>query len=250
MTSVTPLASLAAFGAAILAAGGCARPHPSPAPGPSRVIAQAPDSFTVDFATTKGVVTVMARRHWAPHGVDRFHHLVATGFYDDTRFFRVIPGFVAQFGLPGDPAIAAIWKERPLPDDSVRASNVRGTVSYASAGRDSRSTQLFVNLRDNSRLDTLGASGFAPIGEVIGGMDVADALHSGYGEAMPRGRGPAQDSISLHGNAWLDRNFPELDAIRTATITRVWRSDEGPAGDLGAMGPGGGSGLGSAVLLQ
>lgn len=216
------ITSLAGFGVAVALVVACAQPQPLLQPSPDPAVALAPDSFTVDFETSKGTFTVMARRAWAPHGVDRLHHLVASGFYDDTRFFRVIRGFVAQFGLPADPAMAAIWKERTIPDDPVKASNVRGTVSFARAGRDTRSTQLFVNLRDNSRLDTLGGFGFAPVGEVIRGMDVVDSLHSGYGEAMPRGRGPAQDSISRQGNSWLDRNFPELDRIRTARITQSW----------------------------
>ncbi|MBA3890737.1 MAG: peptidylprolyl isomerase, partial [Gemmatimonadaceae bacterium] len=152
---MTPLSSLAAFGVALVAVAACARPHPLLEPRPAAVVAPAPDSFTVDFETSRGVFTVLARRDWSPHGVDRFHSLVANGFYDDTRFFRVIPGFVAQFGLPADPAVAAIWKERSIPDDSVRATNGRGTVSFARGGRDSRATQLFVNLRDNARLDTL-----------------------------------------------------------------------------------------------
>lgn len=185
---------------------------------------QAPDSFTVDFATSRGTFTLLARRRWSPHGVDRLYQLVSSGFYDDTRVFRVIPRFVAQFGIPGDPAVAAAWKDRTIPDDPVRATNSRGTVSFARAGRDTRGTQLFVNLRDNARLDTLGGFGFAPLGEVVRGLAVVDSLHSGYGESMPRGRGPIQDSISLQGNAWLDRNFPRLDRIDSARITGAWSS--------------------------
>jgi peptidyl-prolyl cis-trans isomerase A (cyclophilin A) len=222
MTALAPLASLAAFGIAVVSVAACARPDPLLQPRPATVAAAAPDSFTVDFETSRGTFTLMARRAWSPHGVDRLHYLVANGFYDDSRFFRVIPGFVAQFGLPADPSVAAAWKDRAIPDDPVRASNVRGMVSFARAGRDTRGTQLFVNLRDNSRLDTLGGFGFAPVGEVIRGMEVVDSLHSGYGESSPRGRGPIQDSIALQGSPWLDRNFPELDRIVSARITGSW----------------------------
>lgn len=214
---------LVAFGIGVVAIAACTRPDPLPQPQPAEAVAPAPDSFTVDFETSRGTFTLMARRAWAPHGVDRFHELVASGFYDDTRFFRVIPRFVAQFGLPADPAVAAAWKDRTIPDDRVRTSNVRGTVSFARAGRSTRGTQLFVNLRDNSRLDTLGGFGFAPIGTVVRGIEIADSLYSGYGESMPRGRGPIQDSIGLQGNAWLDREFPRLDRIVAARITQAWR---------------------------
>lgn len=216
------ISSLAAFSIAVGAVAACARPHPLLQPAPAAVTAQAPDSFTVDFETSRGNFTVMARRAWSPHGVDRLYYLVKNGFYDDTRFFRVIPRFVAQFGIPADPAVAAVWKDRTIPDDPVRASNVRGAVTFARGGPATRTTQLFVNLRDNVRLDTLGGFGFPPIGEVTNGMGVVDSLHSGYGESMPRGRGPMQDSISLQGNAWLDRNFPALDRVRRATITQAW----------------------------
>lgn len=216
------LTSLAGFAVAVAAVAACARPEPVQQPGPAAV-APAPDSFTVDFVTTKGTFTMVARRRWAPHGVDRFHELVTSGFYDDTRFFRVIPGFVAQFGLPAEPAVAAAWKGHMIPDDGVRASNVRGAVSFARAGRNTRGTQLFVNLRDNSRLDTLGGFGFAPIGTIERGIEVVDSLYSGYGESMPRGRGPIQDSISVYGNNWLDREFPRLDRIISAKITQAWR---------------------------
>lgn len=175
----------------------------------------APDSFDVRFETTKGEFVIRARREWAPHGVDRFHRLVEEEFYDDTRFFRVIDGFVAQFGLSGDPEENAEWRRRTIPDDEVVTNNDRGTVTFAMAGPDTRTTQLFVNLVDNRRLDTMG---FAPIGEVVEGMDVIESLHSGYGEGAPRGRGPDQSRIHAEGNAYLDREYPELDAVRRARI--------------------------------
>lgn len=176
---------------------------------------RAPGSFRVRFETTKGEFVVEARRAWAPIGVDRFHELVRAGFYDDTRFFRVLEGFVVQFGISGDPAQNAEWRGERIPDDPVMQSNDRGTVSFAMAGPDSRATQLFVNLGDNRKLDTMG---FAPIGEVVEGMDVLDSLFSGYGEGAPRGRGPDQSEIHAAGNDYLDRNYPRLDAIRAAYV--------------------------------
>lgn len=176
---------------------------------------RAPASFRVRFETTKGEFVVEAHRAWAPVGVDRFHELVQTGFYDDTRFFRVLEGFVAQFGISGDPAENAEWRGERIPDDPVTQSNDRGAVSFAMAGPDSRATQLFVNLGDNRKLDTMG---FAPIGEVVEGMDILDSLFSGYGEGAPRGRGPDQGEIHATGNDYLDRNYPRLDAIRAAYV--------------------------------
>lgn len=213
---------LALFAAALLLPLACSRPGPLLEPRPSRVAAPAPDSFLVRFETTRGDFTVLARRNWAPHGVDRFHYLVGHGFYDEARFFRVLPNFVAQFGIPADPRVAAVWNERRIPDDRGTASNRRGTVSFARGGPESRTTQLFVNLRDNARLDTLGGFGFPPIGEVVQGMVVVDSLYSGYGEGPPRGSGPAQDSIRLQGNPYLDRRYPRLDAIRRARIVTTW----------------------------
>lgn len=186
-----------------------------PQTGRPTVTETAPDSFDVRFETTKGDFVVRARREWAPHGVDRFHRLVEEGFYDDNRFFRVIDGFVVQFGLSGDPRENARWRPRTIPDDEVVTNNDRGTVTFAMAGPDTRTTQLFVNLVDNRRLDTMG---FAPIGEVVEGMDVVESLHSGYGEGAPRGRGPDQSRIHSEGNAYLDEEFPELDAIRRARV--------------------------------
>lgn len=216
----TTIAVLAAAGA--LAAAACARPDPLLTPRPAVVAAQAPDSFLVLFETTRGDVVVKARRHWAPLGVDRFHYLAQHGFYQGARFFRVLPNFVAQFGIPADPAVAAVWHERTIPDDRVNASNRRGTVSFAHGGPGTRSTQLFINLRDNTRLDSLGGVGFPPIGEVVQGMSVVDSLHAAYGEGPPRGRGPAQDSIRLQGDAYLARQFPRLDAIRSVRLITEW----------------------------
>ena len=175
----------------------------------------APDTFRVRFETSKGDFVVESVRAWAPHGVDRFYTLVETGFFDDTRAFRVLPGFVVQFGLSGDPALNSAWRARTLPDDPVVESNEKGSVTFAMAGPDTRTTQLFVNLADNPRLDTMG---FSPIGKVVDGMEVVEQLFAGYGEGAPRGRGPDQGRIQSEGNSYLDRDYPRLDAIRKATV--------------------------------
>lgn len=175
----------------------------------------APDTIRVSFETTRGDFMVEARREWAPRGVDRFYNLVREGFFDDVRFFRVIGGFMAQFGISGDPQVAATWEGARIPDDPVAASNTRGKVSFAMAGPGSRTTQLFINYGNNSRLDEMG---FSPIGEVVEGMEIVDALHSGYGEGAPRGRGPDQGRIHREGNTYLASDFPELDWIRRAEI--------------------------------
>jgi len=140
---------------------------------------------------------------------------VSNGFYDNVRFFRVIAGFMAQFGIHGDTAVAAAWREQRIPDDSVVQSNTRGFVSYAMGGPDTRTTQIFINYGDNSRLDGMG---FSPFGQVVEGMDVVDSLYSGYGESAPRGRGPEQRDIQSQGNAYLEKDFPHLDFVRKATI--------------------------------
>jgi peptidyl-prolyl cis-trans isomerase A (cyclophilin A) len=175
----------------------------------------APDQFTIEFETTKGTFRALAKRSWAPQGVDRLHELVTTGFFDDVAFFRVLDGFVAQFGISGDPETGASWRDRPIEDDPVEASNTTGTISFAMAGPGTRTTQLFINLADNTRLDDMG---FAPIAEVSEGMDVVKALHGGYGEGAPRGNGPDQGSIHSKGNSYLRESFPDLDYISKATI--------------------------------
>lgn len=175
----------------------------------------APETFQVRFETTAGDFVVEARREWAPRGVDRFYNLAREEFFDGVRFFRVIEGFMAQFGISGNAEVAAAWQTARIEDDPVVASNTRGRLSFAMAGPGSRTTQLFINYGDNSRLDGMG---FSPIGEVVSGMDVVDSLHSGYGEGAPRGRGPDQGRIQREGNAYLEREFPELDWVRTARI--------------------------------
>lgn len=179
----------------------------------------AADSFLVRIETTQGGFDLMVRRGWAPHGTVQFGQAVAAGFYDGAAFFRALRGFVVQWGIAADPAMTARWRDRRIPDDPTTESNRRGTVTFASGGPGTRTVQLFVNLRDNARLDAMG---FPPIGEVVRGMDVVDALHTGYGEGAPAGRGPSQDRLTAEGEPYLAREFPQLDRIRTARIVQVF----------------------------
>ena len=174
-----------------------------------------PETFRVRFETSGGDFVVEARRSWAPHGVDRFYDLVASGFFDGCRFFRVLEGFVAQVGISGDPVTSATWRRRTIPDDRVVESNRRGRVTFAMAGPGSRTTQLFINLVDNPGLDGMG---FAPIAEVVQGMEQVDELYAAYGEGPPRGGGPDQARIQRDGEAYLAREFPRLDAIRRTVV--------------------------------
>jgi cyclophilin family peptidyl-prolyl cis-trans isomerase len=174
---------------------------------------RAPDTVLVDIETTRGPITVVLRRAWAPHGVDRAYNLARAGYFDDSRFYRVVDGFIAQFGLAGDPVIAGVWSRRTLPPDARRVSNTRGTVTFAQSKADDRATNLFINLGDNSNLDALG---FAPIGRVVKGMAVADRLYSGYGE-RPMAKANAA-RVYGESNAFLDAKYPKLDRIRKVTI--------------------------------
>lgn len=188
-----------------------------------------PDSFVVRFETSKGPFDVMARKNWAPIGVDRFYQVVKSGYYDGDRFFRVVKNFVAQFGISGDPKKNEAWRVRCIADEPVRHTNARGTIAYARGGPGTRSVQLYVNLKDNPKLDTLSGFGFPPIAEVTSGMDVVDSLYNGYGEAAPKSgsyfghEGPSQDSIMKEGNSYLVRGWPQLDYIKTARVVREWR---------------------------
>jgi peptidyl-prolyl cis-trans isomerase A (cyclophilin A) len=164
----------------------------------------APTMFRAKFQTSQGDFVVEVQRDWAPLGVDRFYNLVKNGFYDGTCFFRVISGFMAQFGIHGDPKVSATWRQERIQDDPVKQSNKRGYISYAMAGPNTRTTQLFINYGDNSRLDQMG---FAPLGRVIEGMEVVDKLYSGYGEGAPQGKGPNQGRIQTEGNDYLIKNF-------------------------------------------
>ena len=210
--------------------------------------AAVPDSFVVAFETSRGRFDVMARTQWSPAGVDRFYQLVNLRYYDDARFFRVVKDFVAQFGLPADPSRNKAWRIRRLADEPVRHGNLRGTLSYARGGPGTRTVQLFINLKDNVRLDTTNTFGFPAFAEVVSGMSVVDSLYQGYGDSAPRAPvqsaqrdtarqtttqrdtstrvrlGPSQDSITLQGTPYLVRGWPKLDYIKTARVVREWRA--------------------------
>jgi cyclophilin family peptidyl-prolyl cis-trans isomerase len=180
---------------------------------------KAPERFGVRLDTSKGVIRLDIHRDWAPHGADRFYKLVRAGYFNQAKFFRVIRGKWAQFGINGDPNISKIWRERTIPDDPPRESNVRGTIALAFAVPNGRTTQLFINLRDNSA--THDPEPFVPIGRVVEGMEVADALYADYGESSGGGiRANKQQPLFEEGNAYLDRNFPRLDFIREAAVVR------------------------------
>lgn len=177
----------------------------------------APDRYVVRLETTRGTIDIEVTRDWSPRGADRFYNLVRHGFFDEARFFRVIAGRWAQFGIPADPEVARIWRTRMLPDEPRKVSNERGTIAYAFRDPNGRTTQVFINLQDNR--STHDAEPFVPFGRVIAGMEVADALYSNYGEESGGGiRRGRQDALFAEGNAYLLRNFPRLDFIRRATI--------------------------------
>lgn len=176
---------------------------------------QSPPTYKANFETTKGNFIVEVTREWAPLGADRFYNLVKHGFFDDARFFRVISGFMVQFGINADPKVSAVWRDRRLTDDPVKQGNTRGFISFAMAGPHTRTTQVFINYGDNSRLDKMG---FAPFGRVVEGMEVVDQLYAGYGEGAPQGKGPNQGRLQQEGNAYLTRDFPRMDYIKRASI--------------------------------
>lgn len=177
---------------------------------------RAPREFFVRFETTKGPFVMDVHRDWAPRGADRLYQLVQAGFFDDSRFYRVRAGYIVQFGIAGDPAIAQRWRDQRIPDDSVRHTNARGVVGYAMTGPDTRTTQLYINLRDNAQLD---GQGFSPIAEVVRGMEVVDALYSAYGETSGGGmRNGKQGPMFEGGNAYLDEHYPRLDHLLRAVV--------------------------------
>jgi len=182
---------------------------------PALLTAKAPATFEVKFTTTKGDFVLKVTRAWAPLGADRFYNLVRHHFYDNTSFFRVLRGFVVQWGISAYPPVSAAWSHAPIKDDPVVQSNLRGYITYAMGGPNTRTTQVFINLVDNKRLDDLGFSAF---GQVTQGMDVVEALYSGYGEGAPGGKGPAQDTIEKVGKPYLDKGFPQLDSTKTTTL--------------------------------
>jgi peptidyl-prolyl cis-trans isomerase A (cyclophilin A) len=185
---------------------------------PAGLTEQAPARFKASFDTSQGTFVVDVHRDWAPLGADRFYNLVKSGYFDDVRFFRVIPGFMAQFGIHGNPGVSSAWTSARIQDDPVKQSNKRGFVVFATAGPNTRTTQLFINFGDNG--NSLDKQGFAPFGEVTTGMSVVDKLYSGYGEGQPQGGGPSQGALTSGGNAYLAKSFPKLDYIKTATIEK------------------------------
>jgi peptidyl-prolyl cis-trans isomerase A (cyclophilin A) len=184
---------------------------------PSSLNEHAPATFKAKFTTTKGDFVVEVTRAWAPLGADRFYNLVKNHFFDGAAFFRVLPGFVAQFGLSAKPEVSRVWAYATIKDDPVTQSNLRGYLTFATAGPNTRTTQLFINLADNQNLDGMG---FAPFGKVVEGMGVVRKLYGGYGEGAPSGNGPDQSRITNEGKAYLDKSFPLLDSIETAAITQ------------------------------
>lgn len=191
------------------------------APTPEMIAAAAPDSFVVEVATSEGAFDIAMHRAWSPLGVDRMYHLMANDFYAGARFYRIASGFVAQWGFSGTPALDSIWEALPIADEPVVESNLRGVVSYARGGPETRSYTLFVNLVDNARLDAIpagGIVGYPPIGRVVRGLDVIDGFYPGYTEDPPQ-----QDSIAQLGNEYLRRRYPQLDSIVGTRIVREWR---------------------------
>lgn len=204
------------FGAALALISGCGSPTKSePETAAETPLDKIPAVYRARFETSKGDFVVEVTKAWAPMGAARFHQLVQEGFYGGARFFRVLPGFVAQWGMSGDPAVQSVWSTRMIPDDPVKQSNFRGYITFAKNAPNTRTTQVFINLGDNFKLDGLG---FAPFGKVISGIEVVDSLYSGYGEGAPRGQGPDQTQIAAQGVAYLTRQFPLLDFVRRASI--------------------------------
>lgn len=182
---------------------------------PATLRAKAPAEYNVKFVTTAGEFTVKVTRAWSPNGADRFYNLVQHHFYDGAAFFRVLSGFMAQFGISAYPEVSKVWETATIKDDPVTQSNHRGFLSFATAGPNTRTTQAFINFGNNEALDK---SGFSPFGEVTDGMKVVDKLYNGYGEGAPEGHGPRQDLITTGGRAYLEKGFPKLDVIRSATV--------------------------------
>jgi len=182
---------------------------------PSKATEKAPDTFKVKFATSKGDFVLEVTRAWSPLGADRFYNLVKAGFFTDVAFFRVIEGFMVQFGIHGDPAVASAWRGARIQDDPVKQSNAKGYISYAMAGPNTRTTQFFINYGDNARLDDMG---FSPFGKVTEGMGIVESIYSGYGEGAPSGNGPDQGRVQMQGNAYLKKDFPKMDYIKSAQL--------------------------------
>ena len=185
---------------------------------PEQATATAPKEFKVKFLTTKGEFVIEVHRDWSPRGADRFFNLVKAGYFNGVGFFRVVAGFMVQFGIQGSPEINGKWREARIDDDPPAGqSNTRGMVSFATAGPNTRTTQMFINFGNNARLDGMG---FTPFGKVAKGLEVVDSLYAGYGEGAPGGRGPHQGRLNAEGNAYLKSDFPELDYVKKATVAK------------------------------
>lgn len=192
---------------------------------PTKATATAPAQYKVRFETTKGSFVVQVTREWSPNGADRLFNLVEMDYFTDVAFFRVINGFMAQFGISGYPEVNKVWHEAGIMDDPIKGkeggekaqSNKIGMVSFATAGPNTRTTQLFINFKDNGNLDGMG---FTPVGEVVSGMDIVDGLYKGYGEGAPKGRGPRQDLLQKQGNVYLKAEFPKMDYIVNAKVVK------------------------------
>jgi peptidyl-prolyl cis-trans isomerase A (cyclophilin A) len=182
---------------------------------PALATATAPATFQVKFETTQGDFVVEVNREWAPNGADRFFNLVNIGYYDEAAFFRAIDGFMIQFGISAYPDVNKVWREARIQDDPVKQSNTPLMVTFATAGPNTRTTQLFININDNNRLDGMG---FSPFGKVVAGEDILKKLYKGYGEGAPGGQGPRQDRVQGEGNAYLKADFPKLDYIKRASV--------------------------------
>ena len=209
------------IGAHAVATAQTAKTAPAQAPNekltqPGMMNQMAPETYRAKFTTTRGDFVIEVTRAWAPNGADRFYNLVKNGFYDDCRFFRVVYGFMVQWGIHGDPAVAAVWRKATIPDDPVKESNTRGMVSFAMSGPGTRTTQVFINYADKNMV--LDNQGFAPFGKVVEGMDVVNKIFSGYGEPPPKGHGPDQERIQKEGNTYLTKTYKKLDAITSATL--------------------------------
>ena len=212
------LAALAAWGAAAVGVQAEQAAVRKSLMNPAAFTETAPDTYDVRFDTSIGEFVIKVTRAWAPNGADRFYNLVKNGFYDEARFFRAVPNFMVQFGLNANPTVSKIWQAARIPPDKVTQSNKKGFITFAMGGTpDTRTTQVFINFRNNSNLDGLG---FAPFGEVASGIEVVDKIYTGYGEAAPKGSGPPQARVAGEGNAYLTKSFPKMDYIKKATIVQ------------------------------
>jgi peptidyl-prolyl cis-trans isomerase A (cyclophilin A) len=222
MKTINLLCALGLFAAVAITQAEDAKKEEKPSaisPGftdPAKLTEKAPETFKAQFDTTKGKFTIEVTRSLSPNGADRLYNLVRSGYFKDIAFFRVVPGFMCQFGIHGDPNVSAKWRAANIADDPAKGSNTRGTITFATAGPNTRTAQLFINFADNTGLD---AQGFSPFGKVISGMDVVNKINGEYGDAPQfGGHGPDQGRIQMEGNAYLKKDFPNLDYIKSATI--------------------------------